>query len=87
MLKIPSYSDNEGTGANQEELYTVKVNLYQIIDDKKDFYDLKARLFIDGKYAMTPDDDFSKVFGNSKEIGFVFKNGVYTIAGNKARSK
>ncbi len=87
MLKIPSYADNEGTGANKEELYTVKVNLYQIIDDKKDFYDLKARLFIDGKYAMTSDDDFEKVFGNSKEIDFVFRKGVYTLAENKARPK
>jgi len=87
MLKIPSYSDNEGTGANQGEIYTVKVNLYQIIDDKKDFFDLKARLFIDGKYTMTPDDDFAKVFGNSKEIGFVFRNSAYVIEGNSGRPK
>jgi hypothetical protein len=87
ILKIPSYSDNEGTGSNEKDSYTVKVDLYQIIDDKKDFYDMKARLLIDGNYAMTPDDDFSKIFGNSKAIDIVFKNGLYTIAGNKARSK
>jgi hypothetical protein len=87
LLKIPSYSDNGGTGAAESEMYTVKVNLYQLIDDKKDFYDMKARLFIDGKYSMTPDDDFSKIFGKSKEVGIVFNNGVYVIGGNKVQSK
>jgi hypothetical protein len=85
MLKIPSYSDNGGTGADESEMYTVKVNLYQIIDNKKEFYDMRARLFIRGKYSMTPDDDLSKVFGNAKEVGIVFKNGVYVVAGSNAR--
>jgi hypothetical protein len=83
MLRIPSYSNNIGTDVKASNLYEVKVNLYQLIDNKKDFYDMKAQIIINGKYAMTPDDEFYKLFGKSGEIGFVFKDGIYAIKGKK----
>jgi len=83
MLKIPSFSDNGGTGADEAEKYTVHVDLYQLVDDAKEFYDMEARLFIDGPYSMTPDDEYGKVFGSARTVRFVVGTGRYVIAGKK----
>ncbi|MEA5114205.1 MAG: hypothetical protein VB050_09255 [Geobacteraceae bacterium] len=79
LLKIPSYADNAGAVFNDAEIYTVKVNLYQVIDGRKEYYDLKAKVEITGKYAITPDDEFYEVFGKSKEATIVFRNGRYVV--------
>jgi len=76
LLSIPTYSDNSGTGS--PDSFTVKVNLSQAIDYSKSYYDLIARLSIEGKYPMSPDDEYAKMFGKSKEVRFIFKDGVYT---------
>jgi hypothetical protein len=83
MLKLPSFADNGGTGVGESEMYTVHVDLYQIVDTAKEFYDLKAGLFIDGPYPMTPDDEYGKVFGTARTARFVFGNGRYVVERKK----
>lgn len=87
LLKIPSYADNAGAVYHDADIYTVKVDLSQVIDGGKEFYDLKAKLEITGKYAISPDDEFYEVFGKAKDAAFVFKNGKYVAEGKDARLK
>lgn len=81
LLKIPSYADNAGAVFNDADIYTVKVNIYQVIDNGKEFYDLKAKVENTGKYAITPDDEYYETFGKSREVTIVFKNGKYIVEG------
>jgi predicted small lipoprotein YifL len=79
LLKIPSYADNAGAVYNDADIYTVKVDLYQVIDDRKVYYDLKAKVEISRKYAITPDDEFYETFGKTRDAVFVFRNGRYVV--------
>jgi hypothetical protein len=87
VLKIPSYADNAGVVYNDADIYTVKVNLYQVVDNSKEFYDLKAKLVITGKYAITSDDEFYEAFGTAREATISFRNGAYVVGGKDARPK
>ncbi len=74
MISVPTGEDNSGTG---NEAYEVRVNLKQELDKNKEAYDITAILNIDGKHTILPEDEYGKVFGNSQEITFIFKDGVY----------
>lgn len=87
LLKIPSYADNAGVVYDDADIYAVKVNLYQVIDNRKEFYDLKTKLEITGKYAITPDDEFYEAFGSAREATIGFRNGAYVVGGKDARPK
>lgn len=87
LLKIPSYADNAGVVYDEADVYAVKVNLYQVIDKRREFYDLQAKLAIYGKYAITSDDEFYEAFGNAREATISFRNGAYAVGGKDARPK
>lgn len=79
MLSIRSFFSNDGAVGDKSNLFCkADVNFYQIVNDKKDFYDMKAMLKIEGNRAKC-DEDILKLFGDMKEISIIFKDSVYII--------
>ncbi|MBP7867768.1 MAG: hypothetical protein KA419_17700 [Acidobacteria bacterium] len=85
VLQVPSHRDNGGTSDNPAETGAANVSLYQVPDAGKEFYDVLARLAVEGKYAPAPDDEMSKVFGAAREARFTFRNGAYERAGGAGK--
>ncbi len=85
VLTLPTHADNSGAVEEDSAVFTADVGLYQTVDDKKDFYDLTARLVTHGDYPLTPDDEFGRIFGKSPEARFTFKNGAYVVTTKKAK--
>lgn len=74
MLSVPTGENNSGTG---NEPYEVSVSLHQVLDESKVAYDITAKLSVIGKYIISPEDEYGKMFGNSQKSTFIFKDGVY----------
>lgn len=79
MLNLPTYDGNGAATEDPSQSYSVTVNLYQIVDSHKDFYDLKAELVIDGNYDYLKDESYGKLFAKSKSVNIPFQNGAYVI--------
>ncbi len=77
ILDAPIYFDNSGSLEEESHAETIRVDMYQLVNPEKEVYDLKVKVVAKNIRPVNDDYGFRTLYGDAKELKFVFKNGAY----------
>jgi len=77
ILDAPTCFDNSGFFADGSHSGSVRVAIHQLVNAEKELYDLQVNVIAKGAIPVDDDYGFKQLYGDAKELKFVFKGGVY----------